>query len=160
MAARDPLGCPGRAIVMGLEIWAEQALLGAVLSDPAGQQHILNLVRRDGMRRPWHGQVLAAMQRLREMGVLPTPADVYVELKKDPDLPQTVSSDAVPLVNLMEAGHAPHASAYAAMVIDGGIRQRFALAGSRMTQAAEEVEGEPLEAALRRTEARRPVPLQ
>jgi replicative DNA helicase len=146
---------PGWLVVMGREVWAEQALLGAILSDPAGQQHLLELVRRDDMRRPWHGQVLAAMQRLRRRGVLPAPAEVYEELKKDPDLPQTVSGDAVPLVNLMEAGHAPHASAYAAMVIDGGIRQRLALAGSRMTQAAEEVEGEPLQAALRLTEAAR-----
>jgi hypothetical protein len=137
---------------MGREVWAEQALLGAVLSDPAGQQHVLDLVERDDMHRPWHGQVLAVMQRLRGRGCLPAPAEVYQELKKDPDLPRSVSQDAVPLANLMEAGRADHALAYAAMVIDGGIRQRLALAGSRMTQAAEDTTGEPLEAALRMTE--------
>lgn len=115
---------------MGREIWAEQALLGAVLSDPAGQQHILDLVRRDDMRRPWHSQVLAAMQRLRERGGLPAPADVYGELKKDADLPRSVSHDAVPLASLMEAGRAAHAPAYAGMVVDGGIRQRLAMAAS------------------------------
>lgn len=138
---------------MGREVWAEQALLGAVLSDLAGQQHVLDMVRRDGMRRPWHGQVFGAIERLRERGVLPAPAEVYEELKTDPDLPRTVSGDAVPLANLMEAGDAAHASAYAAMVIEGGIRQRLALEGSRMTQAAEDAEGEPLEAALTLTEA-------
>ena len=146
---------PGRVYVMGREVWAEQALLGSILLDPAGEQHVLDLVQCDDMRRPWHGQVVAAMQRLRGRGVLPAPIEVYEELTKDPDLPRTASSDAVPLVNLMEAGHAPHAPAYAAMVIDGGIRQRLALAGSRMTQAAEDAEGEPLEAALRQTEAAR-----
>ncbi len=60
---------------MGRAIWAEQALLGAVLCDPAGQQHVLDLVRRDDMHRPWQGQVLAAMQRLRTRGVLPGPVD-------------------------------------------------------------------------------------
>jgi replicative DNA helicase len=134
---------------MGREIWAERALLGAALSDPAGQQRLLDLVQREDMRRPWHGQVLAAMQRVREHGRLPTLAEVYGELKKDPDLPRSVSQDAVPLANLIEAGHAAHAPAYAAMVIDGGIRERLALAGSRMMQAAEDAEGEPLEAALR-----------
>lgn len=55
----------------------------------------------------------------------------------------------------MEAGCAAHASAYAAIVIDGGIRQVLALAGSRMTQTAEEQEGEPQEVALRMTQQAR-----
>jgi DnaB-like helicase N terminal domain len=136
---------------MGREIWAEQALLGAVLSDPAGQQHVLDLVRSDDMHRPWHGQVLAAMRRLRERGILPAPVEVYDELKKNPDLPRSVSHDGVPLIRLMEAGHAGHASAYAAMLVESGIRRRLALAGSRMTEAAEDAVGEPLEAARRMT---------
>jgi DnaB-like helicase N terminal domain len=119
------------------EVRAEQALLGAVLSDPAGQQAVLDLVRREDMYRPWHGQVLAAMQRLRGRGVLPGPLEVYAELQNDPDLPQPVKRDAVPLAGLMEAApRAENAPAYAAMVIDGGIRQRMVLAGSRMAQAA------------------------
>lgn len=68
--------------------------------------------------------------------MLPAPAEVYAELKKDPELPASVSRDAVPLASLMEAGQVGHAPAYAAMVIDGAIRRRLALAGSRMTQAA------------------------
>jgi hypothetical protein len=142
---------------MDRAIRAEQALLGAVLSDPAGQQHVLDLVEHGDMRRPWHGQVLAAMQRLRGRGVLPGPSEVYRELRKDPDLPRPVSHDGVPLANPIEAApRAAHAPAYAAMVIDGDVRQRLALAGSRMTQAAEGAEGEPLEAALRMTgQARR-----
>jgi DnaB-like helicase N terminal domain len=122
--------------VTGRRVRAEQALLGAVLSDPAGQQDVLDLVRRGDMHRPWHGQVLAAMRRLRGRGVPPGPLEVYEELKTDPDLPRPVSHDAVPLASLMEAApRAGHAPAYAAMVIDGGIRQRIALAGSRMAQA-------------------------
>jgi len=73
---------------------------------------------------------------LPESGVPPVPLEVYDELRKDPDLPRPVSHDAVPLASLMEAApHPRHAPAYAAMVVDGGIRQRIGLAGSRMAQA-------------------------
>lgn len=34
-----------RVVVMDREVWAEQALLGAVLSDPVMQEHILDVVR-------------------------------------------------------------------------------------------------------------------
>jgi len=127
-------------------IRAEQALLGAVMSDPAGQAHLLDLVEPNDMTRPYHGQVLAAMQRLRGSGTAPGPLAVYEEIKKDPDLPRTVSHDGVLLAGLMEAApRTNHARAYAAMVIGSGIRQRVALAASRMTQAAG---GQDLEAAL------------
>jgi len=122
--------------VAGRHVRAEQALLGAVLSDPAGEGSVLDLVQSGDMHRPWHGQVLAAMQHLRGRGVPPVPLEVYDELRKDPDLPRPVSHDAVPLASLMEAApHPRHAPAYAAMVVDGGIRQRIGLAGSRMAQA-------------------------
>jgi hypothetical protein len=135
----------------GREVQAEQALLGAVLSDPAGQQQVLELVRRDDMRRPWHGQVFDAMQRLRSRGVPPGPVEVYEELKESPDLPRPVSHDGVPLAGLMAAAPRPgHAPAYAAMVIEGGIRQRIELAGSRMEQAAGDP-GASLDGALHMT---------
>ena len=119
-------------------ISAEQALLGAVMSDPAGQAAILDLVRPGDMRRPYHGQVLAAMQRLRARGVAPAPAAVRAELARDPDLPQRVALDGVLLVSLLEAAPRPgHAPAYASMIIDHGIRQQVLAAGSRMIQAAE-----------------------
>jgi DnaB-like helicase N terminal domain len=119
-------------------IEAEQALLGAVLSDPAGQHHILDLVETGDLRRPWHGQVLAAMQRLSGRGLLPAPTEVYQELLNDPDLPRSVALDAVPLIALMEAAPRPaHAPAYAAIVVEAGIRQRLRQAGSRIAQAAE-----------------------
>ena len=118
-------------------IRAEQALLGAVLLDPAGQAHLLSLVQPGDMTRPFHGQLLAAMQRLREQGVPPGPMAVHEEVKKDPDLPAGVSHDGVLLADLMEAApRAGHAPAYAAMVIGGGIRQRMALRAARMSQAA------------------------
>ena len=89
------------------------------------------------MFRPWHAQVLAAMQRSRGRGVLPGPAQVYRELQDDPDLPASVSRDAVPLANLMEAApRAGHARAYAVMVIEGGIRQRLDLAAARLVHAS------------------------
>jgi DnaB helicase-like protein len=132
--------------VDSLSIRAEQAMLGAVLSDPAGQQHLLDLVERADMRRPWHGQVLAAMERLRERGVAPGPLEVYRELRNDPDLPPSVARNGVLLADLMElAPRAGHAGAYAAMVVEGGIRQRVFLAGSRIAQAADSGD---LEAAL------------
>lgn len=130
----------------GRRVRAEQALLGAVLSDPAGQAHLLDLVEPGDMARPYHGQVLAAMQRLRGGGVSPGPLAVYEEIKKDPDLPRSVSHDGVLLAGLMEAApRTNHAPAYAAMVIGSGIRQRVALAAARMTQAAG---SQDLEAAL------------
>jgi hypothetical protein len=117
-----------------------------LLSDPAGQAHLLDLVEPGDMARPYHGQVLAAMRRLRGSGTDPGALAVYEEIKKDPDLPRTVSHDGVLLAGLMEAApRADHAPAYAAMVIGSGIRQRVALAASRMTQAAG---GQDLEAAL------------
>ncbi len=128
-------------------IWAERALLGAVLLDPAGQHAVLDLVGPGDMFRPWHAQVLVAMQRVRGRGVLPDPVQVYQELRKDPDLPASVSADAVPLAGLMEAApRAAHAPAYAVMVVEGGIRQRLDLAASRMVHASGMGE---LDAALR-----------
>lgn len=118
-------------------IRAEQALLGAVLSDPAGQAHLLELVNAEDMTRPYHAQVLQAMQRLRGRGVVPAPVAVYQEVQKDPDMPRLLSRDGVPLADLMEASpRSAHAPAYAAMVIDTGIRRRIELAASRLKQAA------------------------
>jgi len=50
-----------------------------------------------------------------------------------------VAQDAVPLTGLMEAApQARHAPAYAAIVVEGGIRRRLWLAGARMVQATED----------------------
>ncbi len=113
-------------------------MLGAVLLDPAGKRHVLGLVEPGDMYRPWHGQVLTAMRRVGADGRLPGPVEVYGELRNDPDLPQSVARDAVPLADLMAAApRADHASAYAVLVIEGSIRRRLHLAGSRLEQAAE-----------------------
>jgi hypothetical protein len=118
-------------------VWAEQALLGAVLLDPEGEQQMLDLVRSEDMRRPWNGQVLEAMQRVRARGGLPGPVAVYRELHNDPDLPRGVARNAVPVAELMEAApRAGHAPAYAAMVVEGGIRERLQLMGARVLQAS------------------------
>ena len=128
----------GGGVMDRLSVRAEQALLGAVLSDPEGQQGVLDWVEAGDMRRPWHAQVLEAMQRLRQRGTPPGPLEVYAELQHDPDLPASVARDAVPLAGLMEAApRAGHARHYAVMVAERGIRQRLKIAGSRMAQAAE-----------------------
>jgi hypothetical protein len=125
-------------------IRAEQAFLGAVMADPRRQAELLDLVRPADMRRPCHGQVLAAMQRLRARGADPGPVVVRAELTADPDLPPPVALDGVLLADLLEAApRSGHAPAYAAMVIERGIRQRLELAGSRMIQVAEAGQLEP-----------------
>src|SRR6266702_3338612 len=73
-----------------LGVRVEQAMLGAILSDPAGQPQVLDWVEPSDMCRPWHGQVLGAMQRLRRRGIPPGPLEVYAELQNDPDLPASV----------------------------------------------------------------------
>jgi hypothetical protein len=124
---------------MWSDVEAEQALLGAVLADPPGQQHLLDLVEPGDMFRPWHGQVLAAMERLRGRGQLPSPQNVYQEIQHDPDLPRSVALDAVPLAGLLgKSPRAAHAGTYAAIVVETGIRRRLQLAGARVAQAAED----------------------
>src|ERR1700691_2226764 len=124
---------------MWSDVDSEQALLGAVLADPPGQQHLLDLVEPGDMFRPWHGQVLAAMQRLRDRGQLPSPQNVYQEIQHDPDLPRSVALDAVPLADLLgKSPRTTHAGTYAAIVVETGIRRRLQLAGSRLAQAAED----------------------
>ena len=54
-------------------IRAEQALLGSVLADPGGQAWLLDLVDADDMTRPYHGQVLGAMNRVRGRGAVARP---------------------------------------------------------------------------------------
>ena len=119
-------------------IRAEQALLGSVLADPRGQAWLLDVVNADDMTRPYHGQVLAAMNRARGRSAAPDLMAVRGELAKDPDLPRLISHDGVLLADLMEAAaRSDHGPAYAAMVISTGIRRRAELAASRMRQAAE-----------------------
>src|SRR5215472_17711291 len=102
-----------------LTVQAEQATLGAVLADPAAQQHVLDLVEPDDFQRPWHAQVLAAMRRVQKGGRLPGPEEVYTELRRDPDLSRSMSADAMPLADLMSASPRPgHAPAYAAIVME------------------------------------------
>jgi replicative DNA helicase len=134
-------------------IRAEQALLGAVLLDPAGQRHLLDLVAPEDMTRPYHAQVLAAMQRVRERREEPGPLAVHEEVARDHDMPRGLSQDGVPLADLMEAApRSDHASAYAAMVIGSGIRRHMWLAAGRMSQSAETGD---LESALRMTDRAR-----
>ncbi len=119
-------------------ILAESALLGAVLADPPAHQHLLDIVQAADFERPWHVQVLAAMNRLRARAVLPGALAVYEEIQKDGDVPATVARDGVVLANLIEASPRPaHARAYAAMVVESGIRQQLDLAGARLAQASE-----------------------
>jgi DnaB-like helicase N terminal domain len=77
--------------------------------------------------------------------------EVYAELRQDPDLPRSVSHDAVPLADLMhDTPRASHAPAYAGIVISSAIR-RLTLTGGRLRQASqatpEPVDDRALEAA-------------
>jgi hypothetical protein len=118
-------------------IRAEQALLGSVLADPGGQGWLLDLVDASDLIRPYHAQVLAAMNRARGRGTAPGVVAVREEIRADPDLPSSVSGNAVLLADLIDAAPRPdHGPAYAAMVIRTGIGCRMALAASRMRQAA------------------------
>src|ERR1700733_3994232 len=124
---------------MRSDVRTEQALLGAILADPPGQQSLLGLVEAGDMFRPWHGQVLAAMQRLQGRGHIPSPQNVYQEIQHDPGLHRSVAMDAVPLADLLgKSPRTAHAGTYAAIVVEAGIRRRLQLAGSRVAQAAEE----------------------
>ena len=123
---------------MNAVLHAERALLGAILFDPDGQREILRLVTPDDFYRPWHGQVLAAMHRVDARGESPGPLEVYAELKQDPDLPRSVSHDAVPLASLLhDTPRSAHAPAYAGIVIGSAIRRRLTLAGGRLCQFAQ-----------------------
>lgn len=139
MAADQLLASHARQLaLMDAAMDAEQALLGAMLTDVRAQHAVLGLVSPEDFYRPWHGQVLAAMQRLDARGVVPGPVEVYAELKRDPELPRSVSHDAVPLADLLHAApRASHASAHAGIVIGAEIRRRLSLGGGRMRQAGE-----------------------
>ena len=62
-------------------IRAEQAFLGAVLLDPAGQRQLLDLVTPGDMRRPWHLPVVgigaASGEEPRILGALDARADDF-----------------------------------------------------------------------------------
>ena len=119
------------------QIAAEQALLGAVLHDPAGQQQVLRFVEPDDFERGWHGQVYEAMRRNCDRGGLPGPHEVRAELSNDPDLPREIALDGLLIADLMAATpRAVHAPFYAAAVIESGIRRRLWVAGSRVCQVA------------------------
>lgn len=131
----EPAGTPGGH---DLIIRAEQALLGAVMSDPAHQAWLLGLILPSDLARPYHRQVLTAMQRLAASGANPEPAAVRAELAADPELPRSAALDGGLIISLLQATPRPgHAPAYAAMVIEYGIRQDLHLAASRLAQAAE-----------------------
>ena len=131
-------------------IEAEQALLGAVLSDPSGQAHALDHVNPGDFVRPYHRQVFDAMQRIRARGEAPGPHEVRAELRADPDMPEHVHDQPWLITDLMhEAPRSSHAVAYAGLVAENGIRQGLDISGMRMVQAAELDNDSALEVALR-----------
>jgi replicative DNA helicase len=119
-------------------IRAEQALLGAVLHDPAAHGHALSYVDTGDFTRPWHGQVHAAMRRIQARRQLPEPHQVRAELRNDPDIPGHVHAQAWLITDLIHQCPQPrHAPAYAGLVAESGIRQALSQAGERMRQAAD-----------------------
>lgn len=123
---------------MDAAVHAERALLGVMLTDLRARREILRIISAEDFSRPWHGQVFAAMQRLSEKGGVSGPQEVYAALTRDPDLPRSVSHDAIPLAGLLNAApRSAHAPAYAGIVIGAAIRREITLGGGRMRQAAE-----------------------
>ena len=60
------------------------------------------------------------------------------ELQRDPDLPRSISHDAVPLADLLQAApDSSHAPAYGGIVIGAAIRRELAAGGGQLRQAAE-----------------------
>jgi replicative DNA helicase len=117
---------------------AEQALLGAVLHDPAAHGHALSYVDGGDFTRPWHRQVHAAMRRIQARCQLPGPHQVRAELRNDPDIPGHVHAQAWLITDLIHECPQPrHALAYAGLVAESGIRQALSQAGERVRQAAE-----------------------
>jgi len=126
---------------------AEQALLGAVLTDPAGGRRLLTLFGPDDMFRPYHAQVAAAMRRLHERGEDPGPREVRAELTRDPDIREQVALDGTLLHTLMAATPVPaHPERYAAIVVESSLRRRITELGTRLTQQT--AQGVSVEAAL------------
>jgi replicative DNA helicase len=133
---------------------AEQALLGAVLHDPAAHGHALGYVETGDFTRPWHGQVHAAMRRIQARGQLPSPHQVRAELRNDPDIPGHVHGQAWLITDLIHECPRPrHAPAYAGLVAESGVRQALSQAGGRMRQAAERDSLDPALAAAARARA-------
>jgi replicative DNA helicase len=142
-------------------IRAEQALLGTFLSGPGPHLPLLSVVSPADMFRPYHGQVLAAIQRLDSQGALAmlhrgngsednqVPAAVLAELGRDPDVPAHIARDGNQLHTLMAAAPVPpNPESYAAIVVDGSLRREITTLGKRVAQAARHYELSMLESAL------------
>ena len=122
---------------LGPGVRAEQALLGAILSEPRHGWQLLALFGPDDMFLPFHAQVTAAMRRLHERGEDPGPHAVRAELARDPDMRQQVALDGTLLHTLMAAAPVPaHPDRYATIVVDGSVRRSITELGTRITQAA------------------------
>ena len=123
----------------GPGVHAEQALLGAILSEPRRGRQLLALFGPDDMFRPFHAQVTAAMRRVHERGEDPGPHAVRAELARDPDMRQQVALDGTLLHTLMAAAPVPaHPDKYLTIVVDGSLRRSITELGTRITQAASE----------------------
>ena len=132
-------------MLMDAAMHAERALPGVMLTDLRARRGIPRIISAEDSYRPWHGQVLAALQRPSARGGDCELAEVHAELTRDPDLPRSVSHDAVPLADLLHAAPEPsHAPAYAGIVIGAAIRRELAVGGGRMRQASE-ASGEPVD---------------
>jgi replicative DNA helicase len=130
---------------MDAAMHAERALLGAMLTDLRARRGILRIISPEDFCRPWHGQVFAAMQRISARDGACGPLEVYAELQRDPDLPRSVSHDAVPLADLLHlTPGSSHAPAYAGIVIGAAIRRGLVVGGGQLRQAAE-ASGEPVD---------------
>ncbi len=126
-----------------LHIHAEQALLGAALHDPGVLDQLAEQVSAQQYERPYHQDVYQAMLAARDS--VGTDADtsewvnaVRGELGEMEMNPQ-VARDAVPLVDLLEAGNKTrprHLKRYVGMVDEAASRRELAAHARRLSQVA------------------------
>ena len=136
-------------------IRAEQALLGAILSDEqtrsGGARRLprvldqVTWIRSADFARPYHREVWFAIQVLKTEGKNATPAAVRKELARSSELPKDVAGDGRLLHDLMQSAPVTaHGPMYAGMVLTRHLHMEMQLEASRLDQAARSGRSEAL----------------
>lgn len=128
---------------------AEQALLGAILSDeqahasartPSSTPRVLDTVKwiqPSNFLRPYHAQVWSAITRIQARGKTATPAAVRAELTSDPQLHTETAHDGVLLQRLMEAAPVvAQAPMYGGMLVEASLHREMHSLSATLDQAA------------------------
>lgn len=130
---------------------AEQALLGAILSDeqarassrsqpstPRVVDTVKSWILPGNFLRPYHAQVWSAIYRLRNRGKAATPQAVRAELDTDPEIGTDTAGDGVLLHKLMEATPVvARGSMYGGMVVEASLHRQMHSLSASLDQAAD-----------------------